>query len=102
MNRADAIKNLPLVQALAEGKVIQIKKADATGAHYWSETNDPQFFALCEYRVKPETVGYALCLRRRQDNSLFIGVVHTVAAITEAQMTPGFVRWIREWTEIEV
>lgn len=51
MNKDNAKNYLPLVQALADGKVIQVLVADDT----WEDLNSPAFTrpARC-YRIKPE------------------------------------------------
>jgi hypothetical protein len=51
MTKDEAKDYLPLFQALAEGKTIQIKEDDGTWADLYSPSflNDP-----CFYRIKPE------------------------------------------------
>lgn len=50
MNKDNAKDYLPLVQALAEGKVIQLLCGST-----WEDTNHPAFNLLPEnYRIKPE------------------------------------------------
>lgn len=51
MNSSNAKDYLPLVQALAEGKEIQMKN----GAGIWTSYRDMDFCLIAsEYRVKPE------------------------------------------------
>lgn len=47
-----AKKLFPIVQAFAEGRVIQAKYDD-DGA--WIDTDSPSFYDCVEYRIKPET-----------------------------------------------
>ena len=50
MNREEAAQFLPLVQALAEGKTIQIYSAGT-----WRDLDSPSFATSIDlYRVKPE------------------------------------------------
>jgi hypothetical protein len=52
MNRQEAIEFLPLIQALADGKTIQIKYF---GDEEWITREDVHFFnPASSYRVKPE------------------------------------------------
>jgi len=51
MNKDTAKDYLPLVQALADGKVIQI----STGEGFWTDIPDPNFgIHPSDYRIKPE------------------------------------------------
>lgn len=52
MNKDNAAEYLPLVQALAEGKTIQIKETIGSG---WFDDRAPDFnLPPREYRIKPE------------------------------------------------
>ena len=51
MTRERAKELLPVIQALAEGKTVQFKGANAAE---WSDCPDPIFLSGIEYRVKPE------------------------------------------------
>lgn len=54
MNKKTAILYLPLIQALADGKTIQIL-ANRKGCEDWEDTIDPDFSCAPDcYRVKPE------------------------------------------------
>lgn len=53
MNKDNAKDYLPLVQALAEGKVIQVAGSD--GWEYWEDIEDVAFSRPAgDYRIKPE------------------------------------------------
>lgn len=53
MNSSNAKDYLPLVQALAEGKVIQVSGSD--GWEYWEDIEDVAFSRpAADYRIKPE------------------------------------------------
>tara|TARA_S200002703_G_scaffold30390_1_gene26349 strand:- start:7008 stop:7310 length:303 start_codon:yes stop_codon:yes gene_type:complete len=55
MNQQEAKKYLPLIQALAEGKIIQYRDKES-----WYDVPSPNFVAYNEYRIKPQyTVKYA-------------------------------------------
>lgn len=51
MNRQQAKEILPLVQALAEGKIIEVKSKSSTE---WIETSNPRLDKYHDYRIKPE------------------------------------------------
>jgi len=53
MNQEQAVKLLPLITALAEGKLIQGR---ATTNSNWTDTRDPLWHPSQQYRVKPEVV----------------------------------------------
>lgn len=50
MTRDEAKKLLPVIQAFADGKDVQLKIDDKT----WMNRQDPVFHPKCEYRIKPE------------------------------------------------
>ena len=49
MTREEAKELLPIIQAFAEGKTIQVWANDT-----WKDENYPFFGPLCQYRIKPE------------------------------------------------
>ena len=51
MNRQQARDLLPIIQAFAEGKIIQVR---TNSISKWIETTTPAFDLLHEYRIKPE------------------------------------------------
>lgn len=51
MNRQQAKELLPIIQALAEGKIIEVKSKSGTE---WVETNNPILDKFHEYRIKSE------------------------------------------------
>lgn len=51
MNRQQAKELLPIIQAFAEGKIIQVRTNNISK---WIETTTPAFDLLHEYRIKPE------------------------------------------------
>ncbi len=52
MNRERARELLPIIQAYADGKVVQVKFSGPV--ERWSSVEDPTWFACSEYRIKPE------------------------------------------------
>lgn len=59
MNRKEAAELLPIIQAFAEGKVIECRTKPSTikGAdtpNDWTEMKEIEFWKNTEYRVKPE------------------------------------------------
>ena len=55
MNREQAKKLLPYIQAWSEGKQIQFRRE---GEVDWVDCNNPEFIGGYEYRIKPEIVEY--------------------------------------------
>lgn len=51
MTRDEAKKFLPLIQAFAEGKTIQVKTLNG-----WKDTNPSWDITCTYYRIKPETI----------------------------------------------
>ena len=51
MNRQEAKELLPIIQALAEGKIIEVKSKSSTE---WIETSNPILDKYHDYRIKPE------------------------------------------------
>ena len=49
MTREEAKELLPIIQAFAEGKTIQVWANDT-----WKDEDYPFFGPLCQYRIKPE------------------------------------------------
>ena len=49
MTREEAKELLPIIQAFAEGKTIQVWANDI-----WQDEEYPPFGALCQFRIKPE------------------------------------------------
>lgn len=55
MNKDNAKDYLPLVQALAEGKVIQVNVCFDSGIEKWVDSGDVEFYhPAAAYRIKPE------------------------------------------------
>lgn len=50
MDREQAVKYLPIIQAFAEGKTVQHLKQDGT----WKDIDNPGFYRNNAYRIKPE------------------------------------------------
>ena len=51
MNKNRAIKYLPMITALADGKTIQFRNMNGV----WTDTIDPSF-NTCDYRIKPKPI----------------------------------------------
>ena len=51
MNKENASQFLPLVQALADGKQIQVSRKDKS---HWMNSDEPTFSSEYLWRIKPE------------------------------------------------
>lgn len=57
MNKYQAKKLLPIIEAFANGKQIQtIAQVTSDGKCMWVDTNEPHFETASKFRVKPERV----------------------------------------------
>lgn len=54
MTRQQAKDLLPIIQAFADDKVIEVRPNSKCNSEKWIETNNPSFDKLHEYRIKPE------------------------------------------------
>lgn len=54
MNRERAKELLPVIQAFADGKTIQVRGRTSAVPKWTDILSDPSFFGNCEYRIKPE------------------------------------------------
>lgn len=55
MNRQQAKELLPIIQAFAEGKTIEVRYKSKYNPGEWIETTIPSFDNSHEYRIKPES-----------------------------------------------
>lgn len=93
MNSTNAKDYLPLVQALAEGKVIQI----SSGEGHWADISDPNFGShASDYRIKPDP--REIWVNEYQD---FPSAIHATEAAAKAHLMQegGVTRRYREVIE---
>jgi hypothetical protein len=92
-----------VIKAWADGKTIQTK----IGLMWidMRERNCPTW-ANHEYRVKPETIRYRVALFKPDDR---YPAPYTTSIFTTEKMahiaehgSPYFVRWLTDWTEVEI
>ena len=108
---ADKHPHDALIRDWLDGRVIQYRPAGSTDLWRDMDAPDkvsklPHFYSNgpTEYRRKPVTVRYRVALM----NPLKIGqrqhcfAVETVEAETLTATHKGFVRWLTDWTEVEV
>jgi hypothetical protein len=64
MNKENAHLYLPLVQALADGKTIQLKTGD-----YWNDSGELVFSLLPDdYRIKPEPRTFVMYINKHTNH----------------------------------
>jgi len=57
MNKYQAKKLLPIIEAFANGEQIQtIAQVNTTGMCMWVDTNEPRFETASEFRIKPKRI----------------------------------------------
>lgn len=92
MNKNTAKDYLPLVQALAEGKVIQLQYTNGT----WHKVEDPSFDLPAEnYRIKPEPREIFVNEYKDRPNTTH----HSKQSAASARMHGGVTRRYREVLE---
>lgn len=101
MNRQQAKELLPIIQAFADGKVIQYRPYSDLP---WKDMENGNFNDNREnYRIKPETVKYRRYLQRG-NTQLIVSICH--AGVSDPYVTEKrgeFVRWIdNDWIEQEI
>ena len=106
MNKDNAKQFLPLVQALAAGKTIQIKTFGSDG---WDDLTSPSFaFEPGNYRVKPEpayTFKYRRYIYKSGTGNGFVNMLQESSGCTPKQLEQQsfFGGWIdTEWQRHEV
>ena len=101
MNRERAKKLLPVIQAFAEGKAIEMRPEDDPR---WVDVSDPAWSHGMEYRIKPETVKTLRYKRFIADHRGALYVACQYESFSDAPIWPGlFVEWIdTEWQTHEV
>ena len=96
-------KHAELIKAWADGADIQ-QRYDAAGAlpqgKEWQAIGQfPSWAENFEYRIKPKTIRYRLCLWKD-------GCGRPYAAVAEeddkSENSRFFVRWLGDWQEVEV
>lgn len=93
MKKEDAIKFLPFVSALAEGKLIQIKNPDGT----WADLDDPNFNRSPDlYRIKPVPLEMWLTLASVGNACLFVSDDKTLNEAVYPHRTPRLFREVIE------
>jgi len=93
---------LPIIQAFAEGKVIQYRE---TPAYMWHPCpNGASFNGRGEYRIKPATLKYRLYIVRLSDEMRVVAWNDQPGwGIAHIESGQNFIRWIdTEWQEVEV
>ena len=90
-------KHADLIKAWADGADIQQR---LTPSAIWEEIGQfPSWAEQFEYRIKPKTIRYRLCLWKD-------GCGRPYAAVAEeddrSENSRFFVRWLGDWQEVEV
>jgi hypothetical protein len=95
MKLSDASWIAPLLQAVADGQKIQIY-CEEDGR--WSDATTNIIFNRGQecYRINFGVLKYRLYLRKH-GNSYYV-----VAKHDQPEKTPGFVKWLCDWKEVEV
>lgn len=100
MNKDNAKDYLPLVQALAEGKTIQIN-AGTPGIPLWEDVDDPVFSGpVSDYRVKPEPREWFVVVATETNKEYKEGYVHRWVNSDEVGSAPAIIG--DEWKCVRV
>lgn len=110
MNKENAKDYLPLVQALAEGQIIQIKILRNGAAAIWTDDEEPDFNVAPDlYRIKPQKQWARLALLK-DDKEYFSGRAdkdfgksdNEIISSLESHYCADFVRWLTDRIEYEL
>ena len=90
-----------VIKAWADGKQIQMKSELTVG---WVDllVPHPSWHLTTEYRVKPKTIRYRVALFRSPSGNHFTNNADTQERADSFQTRVYFVRWLTDWTEVEV
>lgn len=100
MNKDTAKDYLPLVQALAEGKTIQLLDKDLGGTK-WVDLESPEFaWHVSFYRIKPEPKnGWIILVLHKNE---IMSIENESDEIRYGEKHPNFVRWLTDRIEYEL
>ena len=93
-------KHADLIKAWADGAEIQ-RWAESTKS--WVDAEPPSWNDALEYRIKPNTLKYRLALYEQQNGSPDKSFVYVFyETMPDPTRAGGFVRWLTDWTEVEL
>jgi hypothetical protein len=94
---------LPYIQAIAEGKTVQVKWFDRDFIDY-TEYSPGYPDKDAEWRIKPDpvTIKYCVVLLGVEDAPYWVDTVQTEATESSAEKSAYFQRWLTDWIEVEV
>lgn len=92
MNREEAKKLLPIIQAYAEGKNVQVMDADKG----WIDVCNPLFNPCYLYRIKPELLDFWIAFNRFGDYLVFETEVMAKEYVSKGQLSPYAIHHVRE------
>lgn len=101
MNQEQAKAWLPLIQAVADGKMIQVKSRNAG----WVDINEISGYFSTEtefLRIKPKKYQCRIFLIQCKTGKYGFGVCHTNDEEDEVQSYNEFVRWLTDRIEYEL
>ena len=84
MNRERARELLPIIQAFAEGKEVEVKMISIKG---WLMSHDPQFDQGGEWRIKPEPKELWVMVYNNKTRPSFSSSYETEKAVTDYMQT---------------
>lgn len=87
---------LPIIQAFADGKTVQMQD----GYNGWLDLPSPTFQSNTTYRIKPDPIKYRLALFKYNGRT-WVTVLNADES-TSIEDYPQFNRWITDWIEVEV
>lgn len=108
MNASNAKDYLPLAQALAEGKTIQVRILRNGALAEWVDHEPPDFiFTADRYRIKPEPKKqiYRVGLFKYDEGIFFtysIDKIMNFDVYETYETKPTFVRWLTDRIEYEL
>lgn len=100
-----AFRNIPFIQAIAEGKTIQ---RFLSHSNKWEDTDSYDLHCFdCnddKFRIKPDTTTYRVALLKSTflENQVYTFSAENKEVEKETEECPNFIRWLTDTTEYEV
>jgi hypothetical protein len=89
-----------VIKAWADGAVIQFRYS--VDGKWYECLSQPGWDPLAQFRVKPEPLKYRVALLRGFDGELYTTTSANLSQEETIESYSSFVRWLTDWTEVEI
>lgn len=90
------------LQAIRDGKEIQIWYRDEDGWETWGMKHIPSFDCIQDFRIKPATVRYRVALFREPCERWYTNTLEDKGYESRMEGMKEFIRWLTDWIEVDV